>query len=375
MPKLTYHNLGNADCCRMDLDGGQTLLFDYADRRCHDDPTDKRADLPSVLKKELKAAGRNGYDVVGITHLDDDHIAGFSAFFELDHAAKYQGAERVTITELWVPAAVIFEEACDDEARIVQAEARFRLRQGKGIRVFSRPTLLCDWLKEQGLTVESRAHLITDAGTLVPGWTLDGHGVEFFIHSPFASRLADGSLMDRNKDSLCFQATFQVYHQLTRVLMTADVEHEVLSEIVRVTRYKNNDDRLKWDVYKLPHHCSYTAIGPEKGDDKTEPVPNVRWLCEQGQRGAIIIATSNPIPAKGTVEDECAQPPHRQAANYYKHDVLQPIDGEFRVTMEHPTVGKPQPLVIEITGMGAQIEKKVLGGAATAINAPAPRAG
>jgi hypothetical protein len=37
--------------------------------------------------------------------------------------------------------------------------------------------------------------------------------------------------MDRNMDSLCFQATFQVYSQLTRVLMTADVEHEVLTHL------------------------------------------------------------------------------------------------------------------------------------------------
>lgn len=374
MPKLTFHNLGNAECCRMDLDGGEKLLFDYADRRCPDDPDDKRVNLPAELKKDLKAAKRNEYDVVSVSHLDDDHISGFSDFFHLEHAAKYQSADRMKITELWVPAAVIFEDACKDEARIVQAEARHRLRQGKGIRIFSRPTLLEDWLKDQGLTLESRKHLITEAGTLVPGWTLDNQGVEFFIHSPFASRLADGTLMDRNMDSLCFQSTFQVYSQLTRVLMTADVEHEVLSEIVRVTRYHKND-RLKWDVYKLPHHCSYTAIGPEKGEDKTEPVPNVQWLCEQGQRDGIIVSTSNPIPAKGTEEDKCVQPPHRQAANYYKQDVLRPIDGEFRVTMEHPTIAKPQPLVITITGMGAQVEKKALGGVAAAIGAPAPRAG
>src|SRR5687768_6995167 len=144
MPKLTFHSLGNADCCRMDLDGGEKLLFDYADRRCPGDPTDKRVDLATELKKDLKAARRNHYDVVVITHLDDDHIEGFSNFFHLDHAAKYQGGDRVKMTDLWVPAAVICEEACKDEARIVQAEARYRLRQGKGIRVFSGPKLLCD---------------------------------------------------------------------------------------------------------------------------------------------------------------------------------------------------------------------------------------
>ena len=88
------------------------------------------------------------------------------AFFYLEHASKYQDADRIKIRELWVPAAAIIEDGCKDEDRIIRAEARHRLRSGKGIRVFSRPDKLKDWLNDQGLTLESRAHLITDAGQL-----------------------------------------------------------------------------------------------------------------------------------------------------------------------------------------------------------------
>lgn len=108
--------------------------------------------------------------------------------FELWHADKYKGDDRVVISELWVPAAMILEEATADqkgqEFVILRQEARHRLKEGKGIRVFSKPEKLKAWLEENGLTLESRQHLITDAGKIAPGFTLQSDGVEFFCHSP-----------------------------------------------------------------------------------------------------------------------------------------------------------------------------------------------
>lgn len=48
-----------------------------------------------------------------------------SDFFYLEHAKKYQNGDRIKIKELWVPAAMITEEGSEDEARILQSEARF----------------------------------------------------------------------------------------------------------------------------------------------------------------------------------------------------------------------------------------------------------
>ncbi len=124
------------------------------------------------------------------------------------------------------------------------------------------------------------------------------------------------------------------------------------------------------DIFKLPHHCSYLSLGPEKGKDKTEPVPNVKWLFEdQGQGGGIIVPTSAPIPTRDT-----DQPPHRQAANYHKDNVADKV-GEFRVTMEFPITSKPEPMVIEINGLDAKVVKRTTGGATSAAGDPAPRVG
>lgn len=66
--KLTFHPLGNADCTRFDLADGRKLLVDYADMRNPEDPRDRRIDLPTELKSDLRAAKRDYYDVVLFTH-------------------------------------------------------------------------------------------------------------------------------------------------------------------------------------------------------------------------------------------------------------------------------------------------------------------
>jgi len=372
MHTVTFFPLGNADCCRIDLAGGQKILFDYADMRCADDAADKRIDLPAELRADLKAAKRDFYDVVAFTHLDADHYNKASEFFELRYAAKYQGNDRIKINMLWVPAAVIYEERADlaEEGRIIQAEARYRLEKGDGIRVFSRPAALADWLKSRGLTLESRSHLITDAGQIAPGFSLPEHGVEFFVHSPFASRHDDGTFTDRNTCSLVMQAVFEVLGRQTKLILSADTTHDVWTDIVRITKFHGRPERLEWDLFKLPHHCSYLSIGPEKGKDKTEAVDAVKWIFdEQGQLGATVVSTSDPIP---TTADQ-DQPPHRQAANYYRDN--RRTNGTFVVTMEHPKPSAPEALVITIDHRKATIKKRAMAASVAVTSVAAPRAG
>jgi hypothetical protein len=371
MHRLTFYPLGNADCCLIDLAGGQKILFDYADMRNEEEPEDLRIPLGEELRRNLKEANRAYFDVVAFTHLDNDHICKSSEFFHLEHAQAYQGEGRIKINQLWVPAAAVIEEGCSDEDRIIRAEARHRLKNGKGIRVFSRPAKLKEWLESEGLGLESRQHLITDAGQIVPEFTLGLQGVELFVHSPFAFRLNEAEVIDRNVDSLVVQATFSVDGTLTRFLLGSDLEYQAISDVVKITRAKKRDERLESDITKLWHHCSYTAIGPEKGQEKTEPVEEVKWIFEEKlPQNAIIVSTSKPIPS----DDEDVQPPHRQAAAYYK-DCIAAVGGEFKVTMEHPNQLKPEPLIIEIDGSKGRIKKRYVSGVTAAVTSRAPRAG
>lgn len=366
-PKLTFYPLGNADCCLVELVDGRVIVMDFAATR-GDSTGDLRIDLPKALREDL--GERKDVDVLAISHLDEDHYKGVSDVFFLEHASKYQSDDRIKIGELWVPAAVIVEQAIDaKEAKIIRAEARYRLKEGKGIRVFSRPETLEKWLDQQDLKLSEREHLITDAGCFVPGFSFDSGGVELFVHSPFAESASDGHAIVRNSTSLALQATFQVDSRSTRVFFGGDLHHEDIAGIVRMTKAHENESRLEYDVVKLPHHCSYLSLGPEKGEAATAPISEVEWLYEnQGQARAILVSSSDPIPPGETTD-----PPHRQAAEYYKK-VAEYLQGEFTVTMEHPKKSAPERLIIEIGNSGASLKKKSVV-AASLLSHVAPRAG
>jgi len=373
--RVNFYPLGNGDCCRIDLDSGKQILIDYAAMRDTEDKNDLRIDLAGVLRKDLGVRKRDFYDVVGFSHLDDDHIRGASNFFYLEHAQKYQenvdGKVRIKIRELWVPAAVITEEGCTEEDRIIRQEARHRLKRGRGIRVFSRPEALKNWLENEGLSIEARQSLITDAGQLIPDYRTEIEGVEFFVHSPFACRTDDGTYVERNDGCLVLHATFMVDGVKTRLFLGADIRHEPLSEIIRITCLKKRLERLESDIVKIPHHSSYLSLGPEQRGSKTKPTDEIAYFYEkQLMFRAKLVSTSWVIPS----DDSSSQPPHRQAAKYYE-DSAAAQGGEFLVTMEHPSKENPGPLVIEITGSTSSIAKPFLGGATAAVTQRPPRAG
>lgn len=370
MTNMVFYPLGNADCCHITTSNDKKILFDYAHVKEAENEEDRRCDLATILREDLEEAERDYFDVAAFTHLDNDHCGGAENFFYFEHAKKYQSDDRIKINTLWVPASAILEEGLKDSARVIREEAKHRLREGKGIRVFSRPEKLKEWLESEGLSLKEREHLITDAGRLIPGLTLDDDGIEFFLHSPFAKRLNDGSLEDRNDHSIVVQAVFKEGSQETKLILSADVDYTLLQDIVNITQYHGNEERLEWDVFKLPHHCSYKSLAEEKGTDKTVPVDEVKWLFEeQGQKGGIIISTSNPIPS-----EETKQPPHMQAAKYYK-DMISEHDGEFIVTMEHPKVSAPEQLTIEVTESKARVLKQAAKASITIISQTSPKAG
>jgi hypothetical protein len=374
--KITFFPVANGDTSQIVLGNGRWLLFDFHHQKKCEEEGSTDFNLRKHLKGQLKGAQRDYYDVLALTHGDDDHIRNSTEFFELRHAAKYQGGDRTKVSELWVPAAMILEEGTNDqqsnEVIIWRQEARHRLKEGKGIRVFSRPDKLKAWLEENGLTLDQRRHLITDAGELVPGFTLANDEVEFFCHSPFIKHTDEGDVL-RNEASLIFQVRFEIGGTRFNYWAVGDSTHEVLADIVQISKYHGNHDRLDWDLYNIPHHCSYLALGPEKGAERTAPTDAVAELLRHGQRGAYIVSSSNPI-GNDRAAYEQQQPPHVQARNTYL-DYLNEVGGRrFLVTMEEPNAVRPQPIVFEISSTGGKLVLARTGSAAI-VSSPAPRAG
>lgn len=381
--KVVFYPVCNGDTTQIILSGGRRVLFDFCHRSTGEDESTPEIDLKKRLKDELESAERDYFDIVAFTHADQDHIQGSTDFFELQHAKKYHGEGRIKIHELWVPAAMLLEEADRDhqteEFVLLRQEARHRLLEGQGIRVFSKPEALMEWLtphlENRGEAPTARDHLFVDAGTLVPGFSLSKDLVEFFCHSPFIKHCDDGDVI-RNRASLVFNVRFQADGSCYDYLEVGDATWEDLEDIVRITQYHKNDDRLAWDLYNIPHHCSYLSLNEdgEKGDKETEPKPLVKELLLQGKPDAYIVSCSKPIPDLKESYTQI-QPPHIQARKTYEHYLNEVGGRKFLVTMEEPNASKPEPLTFEIGGGGVTWKKSSIIGAPAIISSVPPRAG
>ena len=374
---ITFYPVGNGDTSQIVLGNGKRILMDYRHQKKTEDGSCPEINLKARLKKELNDAGRNYFDVVAFTHSDKDHIENSTDFFELRHAAKYQGNGRIKINTLWVPAAMIVETATNseqsDEFVIWRQEARCRLKEGRGIRVFSKPEMLKKWLEDNGLTVDGRRHLITDAGKIAPDFSLAVDGVEFFCHSPFVKRVDNADDDLRNEASLIFNVRFKFDSTTTDYLAVGDTTWEVLDDIVQTTRSHKNMDRLTWNLYNIPHHCSYLALSDDKGKNETIPKQGAKDILQSGKKDSYIVSSSFPI--HDTKEGrEQQQPPHVQAKKCYESYLTKANGRKFLVTMEEPNDKKPDPLVFEITKDGLTF-KRSLSGAPAIIAATPPRAG
>jgi hypothetical protein len=368
MTKITFYPLGNADCCLLHLSNELMFVFDYADMHDPEDRADQRLPLAKHFKEDIGWPKRKHVDVLAFTHGDNDHVKRSSEMFWFNHAAKYQDDERVKFTQMWVPAALIVEEGCEDETRIIRAEARHRLLNKEGILVFARPEHLKVWLEGQGKKLADYLHLIVDAGKLIPGYTLEAQGVEFFTHSPFAKRVEDG-VLDRNDNCLVMQATLINGSRLTRFLITADSTWDCWDDMVNATHQHGNDHRLAWDIFKIPHHCSYLSMAEEKGDSITKPTVEFEWLLAQGTVRATLVSSSWAIPSM--TED---QPPHVETYRRYKQ-TSDALDADLVVTMEHPSKNSPHRTVINIDENGVTLKRTIISGSMAAISTQSPRVG
>jgi hypothetical protein len=377
MHKVIFYPVQNGDTSQIILANGKRILFDFRHLKCGEDEDEPAINLKAQLEGELSKAKRDYFDVLALTHGDLDHIAHSTEFFELWHATKYQGNGRIKVNELWVPAAMLLESSTIDQRSaefvIWRREAQYRLREGKGIRVFSKPEMLKTWLEKNGLTLESRRHLITDAGQIVPSFSLASDGVEFFCHSPFVKHVDDGDDL-RNDASLIFQVRFEIMGVQTNYFAVGDSTCDVLEDIVRTTKWHKNEDRLEWHLFNIPHHCSHHALNSEKGDKETVPLPLVEELLLYGQSGAYIVSSSKPIDNTREAYQQ-KQPPHIQAKNCYKR-YLDRIEGrKFIVTMEEPNPQRPKPLEFRITSRGVDLDTSASSGVNIIVSSPAPRAG
>ena len=359
MATVKFYPVGNGDTSLITLQNGKHILMDYRQHSLATDSTKPQFDIASDIKKTLKEAQKDTLEVLAFTHADKDHIEGSTEFFHLEHASKYQGDGRIKVDQLWVPAAMLLESVERDklssEFAIWRSEARYRLKNKTGIRVFSQPDELVKLVDSWEMDIGDLSDLIIDAGTIVDTFSLGRDNVEFFVHSPFMKHCEESGKdvkKVRNQASLIFNIRFNEGGEIYDYLAIGDSEWEVLEDIVSITKHYKNEDRLRWDLLNIPHHCSYLALSDEKGDDETEPKEKVAELLLLGNRDAYIICSSHAFDESTTEALNSTQPPHLQAKRCYER-YLRDVNGRsLIVTMENESKTTPKPITIEFTSSG-----------------------
>lgn len=343
--ELVFFPIGNAETCLLSLNNGSKILFDYADM-FDGSATDDRYDI----KKELGAIKE--FEIVLFSHAHDDHTRGASDFFFLDHAKKYQSDTRAKIKELWVSAAFLLDTDLENnsDAKILREEARYRLKNGYGVKVFANPNNLSDWLKEHEIKYEDVDHLIVHAGqTLELPDTLEGE-MKVFVHAPFSDESEE--VNDKNDPSIVLQVCLINDKHETNILITGDTPYQVLDKIVDISTENDNEKYLAWDIYDIPHHCSYTGLN-DKGEKEVRvitPTENIQWLLTQSGKNAYMVASCVKIT-------EETSPPHISAKRAYEKYSAE--DVSFLATMEHTPLsgGKPTPIKFLIDSMGVTLRQ------------------
>ena len=337
---ITFYPLGNAETILLELSNDKKMLIDFADTYSGE-RDDKRIELKKALGSD------NSFDVVMFSHAHEDHVKGAKDFFYFEHALKYQEATRKKIEELWVSSAFMLDVGICEDARVIRQEAKYRLKKGKGIKIFAEPDSLNQWLEENGLTTKEVQHLIIHAGTLLDNSMHDlGEDIQFFVHAPFSEDSED--VEDRNDYSIVMQIRILDPFRNTNLFITGDVPYWVLDKIIARSIKKKNSEYLKWDLYDIPHHCSHTGLAEERGDTITQTSEEIECLLSfYGEANGFMVASCRTFDDVG-VDDP--QPPHIEAKRaYIKHGGS---DKQFLTTMEYKNKYNPKPIKLEINDRG-----------------------
>lgn len=374
--KIKFYPVGNADCTLIKLDNGKTIIIDC---QISPDLTDGHGkqilfDVKADLLKELKRdeLDRPYVDLFISTHPHDDHCKGFAGNFyhgDVNNYDSENNKDEIIVEELWITPRGLKNNLADSSADIrkeakrrrvlYDADPSFKGSKGNYLRIVG---------YDKDKDFDNRY-------CYVPGKIIstihetDLQWLDIFIHAPFKEDVETSKKYDdKNATSIVVQFNFKIYGSpdyKCRVLMGGDAEYEIWQHIL-----DNNvdDDRLKWNIFLSPHHCSWSFFNDSS--NKIEIKPSAETILNnQIGNYAHIIASSNEI------KDDNINPPCYEAKLQYIKK-LKSGSSRFLNTATHCKVGNiPQPIIFKIDEYGKTLKENAIIAGVTPLLNPAPRAG
>ena len=151
----------------------------------------------------------------------------------------------------------------------------------------------------------------------------------------------DDELAGRNDTSIVLLGKFDGddVDEAVRALFGGDSGAPIWERIAEV----NGKDKLDWDIFLAPHHCSWHFFSDKSHKDDPTPTDASLDVIDRRRDGAWVVASSKPL------EDDDDDPPSYAAAEIYMGAVG--LDN-FICTGETPSRKTPLPILFLMTANG-----------------------
>jgi hypothetical protein len=352
---LKFYPVANGDTTLIKLSDETTLLLDCKIRSGSQDENEN-FDVKRDLLKELKKKNSCSFlDLFILSHPDQDHCLGFESNFYQGDPDKYSKENRmndeIIMNEIWVTSS-LFNDANSDDAKSFKKEAERRKK-------------LWDSDSAEKSKDGNRIRMIgydgdakfSELPNSVPGDTLglaeiNGSNetfMEIFIHGPFKKSLIESqAIEDKNSTSIILQIRFKEISSddwCAYFLTGGDADHYRWEQVLKKSQNNDNEDKLLWDVFQTPHHCSWSYFNdvPYTKEENRTPKNYSLEILDFGRKDSYVIASSRKIM------DEEPNPPHAAAKKEFKKKVK---IGHFLNTNVNHSEKRPIPIVFEVTSSG-----------------------
>ncbi len=349
--------------------GGMTLLrlndFDdtviLIDTCIGEESIADHCDVAQELRDRLPSdsEGRPYVDAFILTHRHQDHLQGIQTHFHLGPVEDYPKAKddedkKIIIRELW-SSYHFWKQASEnysliDDAKTFNREMKRRVElfksttdiQDEGERAIiigKDPDGKCNGLELITREIESEFSTVNNKGV-----STKLRGV---VLGPLYQQEEeeDDTFNDKNRQSIVLQITIKESGYDNKLLLSADAECFVWETLW--TKYKNDTEKLKYDILSAPHHCSWHSLSydSQSEDDDPQVSPDAKLALSQAKPGACIVSQSK------SIKDGDEDPPCKAAKDEYVTIVSK---DQFYCTNEYPNKEKPEPLEFNLTSGGPQ---------------------
>jgi hypothetical protein len=375
--RLKFYPVGNGDTTLLTLTDKSSILID-CNIRAGEETEEGNKIFPVkddlIESIQTNGDGRPFVDLMILTHPDQDHCRGFQNHFyngksPEDYGDSNKNNEEIIINELWCTS-MLFNGADNDDAKALKKEAERRRK----LWVEDKPEKSKNGnrIRMIGYDGDSKYELVPSS---IPGEIIDLKTIndnttgnfEFFVHGPFKKSLIEATANeDKNFSSIAMQARFKINKSDSDwscfYLFGGDADHYRWKEILEKSKAHFNEEKLKWDIFMSPHHCSWTFFNDVPYDAKDEnkkPRESSLELLDYRQGSGKIIASSK------VVRSSDKNPPHSEAKKEYQKKLSK--NSDFIELSKEPFEKEPKPYVFEVTPKGPTKEGKNEGAAAAAL--------